>query len=105
MDRIFELERLRCGTCTDMMDPICRGLHGDRQCQVIGNKQMFAAAYTSFGSRILQILFTNLYLLNSTCFYVKHQQINISTRWPYHQKVGRTANTTTLSNFNLHRNN
>ena len=30
---------------TDTMDPRCRELHGDRQCQVFGNKQMVAAAY------------------------------------------------------------
>ena len=27
------------------MDPRCSGLHGDRQYQVLGNKQMFAAVY------------------------------------------------------------
>ena len=45
MDRLFGLKRLRYGMSTDTMDPRSRIIHGDRQCQVFGNKQMFVAAY------------------------------------------------------------
>ena len=45
MDRMFEPVRLRSQMSTDTMDPRCEGLHGDQQCQVFGNKEMFAAAY------------------------------------------------------------
>ncbi len=30
---------------SDMMDPHCEGIHGDRQCQVCSNKQRFVDAY------------------------------------------------------------
>lgn len=50
VDRMYEPKRLRCNMGTDTMDPHCEGLHGDRQCQVFGNKEMFTAAYpTSSG--------------------------------------------------------
>ena len=44
-DCMCERKRLRYRISTDTMNPRCRGLHEDRQCQVFGNKQMFAAAY------------------------------------------------------------
>ena len=45
MDCMFEPLRLRSQMSTDTMDPRCDGLHGMRQCQVFGNRNMFAAAY------------------------------------------------------------
>ena len=45
IDRMFEPTRLRSSMASDTMDPRCAGLHGDRYCQVFGNKQMFAEAY------------------------------------------------------------
>ena len=45
MDRIYEVPRLRCPMATDTMDPRCKGIHGNKHCQVFGNKDVFAAAY------------------------------------------------------------
>eukprot|EP00980_Cylindrotheca_fusiformis_P014813 scaffold4027_cov56-Cylindrotheca_fusiformis.AAC.1 len=45
MDRMFEPVRLTGDMATDTMDPRCPGMHGNRYCQVFGNKQMFAEAY------------------------------------------------------------
>ena len=42
---MYEPKRLRSVMSTDTMDPRCDGMHGHRQCQVFGNKHMFAAAY------------------------------------------------------------
>ena len=45
VDRMFEPKRLRCQMASDTMDPHCDGLHGNRYCQVFGNKEMFCEAY------------------------------------------------------------
>ena len=45
LDRMYEPKRLRCQMSADTMDPHCLGMHGDRYCQVFGNKSMFCAAY------------------------------------------------------------
>ena len=44
MDRMYEIKRLRCDMASDTMDPRCKAIHGDKYCQVFGNKSMFAAA-------------------------------------------------------------
>ena len=44
-DRMYEPKRLRCDMASDTMDPRTDGLHGNRYCQVFGNKLMFAEAY------------------------------------------------------------
>lgn len=44
MDRMYEPKRLRSDMASDTMDPRGMGLHGDKYCQVFGNKQMFAEA-------------------------------------------------------------
>ena len=44
-DRMYEPKRLRCNMASDTMDPRMDGLHGNRYCQVYGNKLMFAEAY------------------------------------------------------------
>ena len=44
MDRMFEPVRLTCDMASDTMDPRCAGMHGDRYCQVFGNRMMFADA-------------------------------------------------------------
>ena len=55
MDRMFEPKRLWSDMSTDTMDPRCEGLHGDRQCQVYGNKQMFVAGYPTTSAKALDI--------------------------------------------------
>ena len=45
MDRMFEPKRIIGEMASDTMDPRCKGLHGDRYCQVFGNRQMFCEAY------------------------------------------------------------
>ena len=40
---------------TDTMDPRCEGLHGDRQCQVFRNKQMFVATYPTPSGKALDV--------------------------------------------------
>ena len=45
IDRMFEPHRLIGEMASDTMDPRCDGLHGDRYCQVFGNRKMFCEAY------------------------------------------------------------
>lgn len=47
MDRMYEPKSIRSEMSTDTMDPRSPGLHGDKKCQVFGNKQMVVAAYPS----------------------------------------------------------
>ena len=42
---MYEPKRLQCNMASDTMDPRTDGLHGNRYCQVFGNKFMFAEAY------------------------------------------------------------
>ena len=44
VNRMYEPKRLRCDMALDTMDPRTEGLHGNRYCQVFGNKFMFAEA-------------------------------------------------------------
>ena len=45
VDRMFGVRRLRCNISTDTMDARCESMHGNRYCQVFGNKEFFCAAY------------------------------------------------------------
>ena len=63
-----------------------------------------AIIFCATNTLLSEVVFYKSFLLNYTCLYVKHQQFNISTRWPYHQKVENTANTTILSNLKSHQN-
>ncbi|MEM7375751.1 MAG: hypothetical protein AAF587_44570, partial [Bacteroidota bacterium] len=45
MDRMFEPKRLASHMASDTMDLRTKGIHGFRQSQVFGNKQMFCEAY------------------------------------------------------------
>ena len=45
------------------MDPRCEGMHRFRQCQVYGNKQMFAAAYPAESGKGTGINETLKYLI------------------------------------------
>ena len=45
MDRMFAPKRLIGEMASDTMDPRCDGMHGNRYCQVFGNKKMFCEAY------------------------------------------------------------
>jgi hypothetical protein len=44
-DRMFSPKRILGEMASDTMDPRCEGLHGDKYCQVFGNKSMFCEAY------------------------------------------------------------
>ena len=54
-DLMFEPKRLWTDMGTDTMDPRCQGLHGDKMCQVFGNKQMFVAAYPTPSKKSVDI--------------------------------------------------
>ncbi len=45
MDQMFAPKRLIGDMASDTMDPTCDGMHGNRCCQVFGNKNMFCEAY------------------------------------------------------------
>ena len=42
---MFDNKRLSFWMATDTMNPHCAGFHGDRYCQVIVNKKIFAKEY------------------------------------------------------------
>ena len=42
---MFEPKRLQCEMASDAMHQLCPAIHGDKYCQVFGNRQMFAEAY------------------------------------------------------------
>ena len=45
VDRMFEVNRIRGKMATDTMDARCNSIHGERYCQVFGNKDFFVEAY------------------------------------------------------------
>ena len=45
VDRMFEVNKLRGKMATDTMDARCNSIHGERYCQVFGNKDLFVEAY------------------------------------------------------------
>ena len=45
VDRMFMVNRIRGNMATDTMDARCNGIHGERYCQVFGNKDFFVEAY------------------------------------------------------------
>ena len=45
VDRMFMINRIRGEMSTDTMDARCKSIHGERYCQVFGNKDFFVEAY------------------------------------------------------------